>query len=132
MHIKCARCRKDNLSLVFLFLQKPLCNPALSDDSKLQLPLVGILKPLHYLGGVEVSKHRKESASDASEGERPCPGEAIWMWRFGYLHIACYLTGVAVCLLWFLTKHWVLHNVLAIAFCIQVICCTRRRLRCFY
>ncbi|ESS31044.1 putative minor histocompatibility antigen h13 [Toxoplasma gondii VEG] len=47
--------------------------------------------------------------------------EASCMHRFSYSQLAAYLVAAALSALWLWKKHWALHNLLGIAFCIQAI-----------
>eukprot|EP00922_Rhytidocystis_sp_ex-Travisia-forbesii_P012548 GHVS01018910.1.p1 GENE.GHVS01018910.1~~GHVS01018910.1.p1 ORF type:complete len:423 (+),score=66.25 GHVS01018910.1:39-1307(+) len=44
-----------------------------------------------------------------------------WEVRANWLHIAAHIAAAGMSVVWFITKHWALHNGFAIAFCIQAI-----------
>ncbi|CDJ58900.1 signal peptide peptidase domain-containing protein, putative [Eimeria maxima] len=107
---------------------KPLCPPQLLDESWLVLhprgPFLCIRK---WISGPaakspEPDQQQEQQPQEEPPQEQQQPKVVVdWSWRFSPLWIISHLVALAICTLWLLTKHWALHNILAIAFCIQAI-----------
>ncbi|OEH75751.1 signal peptide peptidase domain-containing protein [Cyclospora cayetanensis] len=100
--------------------------------SAMTKPLVGLLlfpseQPQQQEGeeakeekgkGEDKKTKEKEEAMEEPHEQR---GAADLTWRFSPLWVLSHLAALGICGLWLVTKHWALHNILAIAFCIQAI-----------
>ena len=106
-------------------IQKPLCPPHLVDDRWLVLHPRGPFLWLRKWISLPMAKNAIPLEQDQQEEEEQQELEqpklvVDWSWRFSPLWIISHFLALAICALWLLTKHWALHNLLAIAFCIQV------------
>ncbi|CDJ49007.1 signal peptide peptidase domain-containing protein, putative [Eimeria brunetti] len=68
----------------------------------------------------EPQEQQQEQQQERQE-QQPPKLAVDWSFRFSPLWIVSHLIALVICALWLLTKHWALHNILAIAFCIQAI-----------
>ncbi|XP_026191322.1 signal peptide peptidase [Cyclospora cayetanensis] len=121
---------------------RPLCSPSFHDDSWFVVHLPNrLLWIRQWLAGAsakseqpqqqegEEAKEEKGKGEDkktkekeeAMEEPHEQRGAADLTWRFSPLWVLSHLAALGICGLWLVTKHWALHNILAIAFCIQAI-----------